>query len=86
MIAAVSRGPTLSIQECMHNAPTSPVRVATAFAFGSLLAAVAAAGFGVSQMTDAAEPAHEARMSAIPTPCDGFADCIYTAAWYAFWR
>jgi hypothetical protein len=19
-------------------------------------------------------------------PCDGFMDCIYTAAWYAFWR
>ena len=50
------------------------------------LAAVAATGFGVSQLTDNAEPESEARMTAIPTPCDGFADCIYTAAWYAFWR
>ena len=71
----------------MHNAPTSPVRARNRIRLAAVsLAAVAAASFGVSQLTDASEPEHEARMSAIPTPCDGFADCIYTAAWYAFWR
>jgi hypothetical protein len=40
----------------------------------------------VHHVTQPEEPRQWAMMSAIPTPCDGFADCIYTAYWYAFLR
>lgn len=49
------------------------------------VATIIAGGIATSQATEAA-PALPTRMSAIPTPCDGFADCIYTAVWYAFYR
>ena len=50
------------------------------------LAAVAAVGVTAHQVNHSDDGGHDARMSAIPTPCDGFADCIYTAYWYAFLR
>jgi hypothetical protein len=50
------------------------------------VAALAAVGLAVHQVNQHEESSGEARMSAIPTPCDGFADCIYTAYWYAFLR
>ena len=54
----------------------------------ALVGAVAVAAVGVAGQHVTASPSggHEARMSAIPTPCDGFSDCIYTAYWYAFLR
>ena len=50
------------------------------------LAAVVAVGVTAHQVDHSDDGGHDARMSAIPTPCDGFADCIYTAYWYAFLR
>ena len=50
------------------------------------LAAVAAVGVTVQQVNHSDDGGHDARMSAIPTPCDGFGDCVYTAYWYAFLR
>jgi len=49
------------------------------------VAALAAVGLAVHQLNEPEESGGEA-MTAIPTPCDGFADCIYTAYWYAFLR
>jgi hypothetical protein len=49
------------------------------------VAAVAAAGVTIHHVNQPTEPASEA-MTAIPTPCDDFMDCIYTAWWYAFLR
>ena len=49
------------------------------------LAAVAAVGVTAHQVDHSDDGGHDA-MTAIPTPCDGFADCIYTAYWYAFLR
>ena len=50
------------------------------------LAAVATVGVTAHQVNHSDDGGHDARMSAIPTMCDGFADCIYTAYWYAFLR
>ncbi len=49
------------------------------------VATIIAGGIATSGATEAA-PSLPTRMSAIPTPCDDFADCIYTAVWYAFYR
>jgi hypothetical protein len=49
------------------------------------VAAVAAVGITVHHVNQPTEPTSEA-MTAIPTPCDDFMDCIYTAWWYAFLR
>jgi hypothetical protein len=49
------------------------------------LAAVAAVGVTAQQVNRSDDGGHDA-MTAIPTMCDGFADCIYTAYWYAFLR
>jgi hypothetical protein len=49
------------------------------------VAAVAALGITVHHVNQPSEPESEA-MTAIPTPCDDFMDCVYTAWWYAFLR
>jgi hypothetical protein len=79
----------------MSNASTSPSTSPTtrrprrrvrAGVAALCLAAVVTGGMAVHHVTQPEEPRQWAMMSAIPTPCDGFADCIYTAYWYAFLR
>jgi hypothetical protein len=75
----------------MSNASMSPVavRVRTllrARVVALSVAAVVAGGITAHHVTQPTEPTHEAMGRVIPTPCDGFADCIYTAYWYAFLR
>ncbi len=73
----------------MSNAPTPTFRARTRRGIGAAavsLAAVAGVGVAAQHITRPHAADHEARMSAIPTPCDGFGDCIYTAYWYVFLR
>jgi hypothetical protein len=75
----------------MSNASVSPVaaRVRTRVRAGVAalsVAVVVAGGVTAHHVSQPSEPTQEAMGRAIPTPCDGFADCIYTAYWYAFLR
>jgi hypothetical protein len=75
----------------MSNASVSPVAVPVqtrvrARIAALAVAAVVAGGVTVHHVSQPSEPTHEAMGRVVPTPCDGFADCIYTAYWYAFLR
>ena len=73
----------------MSNASLSPVsaRARTRVRAGvAAVAVVVAGGVAAHHVSQPSEPAQEAMGRAIPTPCDDFADCIYTAWWYAFLR
>jgi hypothetical protein len=50
------------------------------------VAAAIAAGVATHHVNQPADPEPEAMGRVIPTPCDGFADCVYTAYWYYFLR
>ena len=75
----------------MSNASLSPAgaRVRTRVRAGVAalsVAVVVAGGVTAHRVSQPSEPTQEAMGRAIPTPCDDFADCIYTAWWYAFLR
>jgi hypothetical protein len=73
----------------MLNAPTTSTRPTPtrrrARLAAAALATVVAGGIAANHVAEAA-PARSVAMTAIPTPCDDFADCIYTAVWYVFYR
>jgi hypothetical protein len=83
------QGPPSWIQNRMSTKITRPaVRSRARLRVGMSALAIAAlggAGLGARSLAHHSEPAPEA-MSAIPTPCDGFMDCVYTAYWYYFLR